>query len=494
MRASSFQLFMNRFRFFPMLLLSWTLLAASSAAAQTCPGDCDASGHVTVDELTLSVNIALGEMSSRGCEGLDSDQNNVVHVHELVAAIRNALEGCPSDSRIQSALERETPRVDLESREELIAGNSEFALDLYRTLQSEEGNLFFSPLSISLAFGLLYPGAAGDTATQIADVMRYTLVDENLHRSFNWLDRELISRGEKSDGADGEEFRLNIANALWGNLGLRFLDSYLDTLARHYGAGLHTVDFARAPEDSREEINRWVNRQTEGRIPNLLPDGTITSDTQLVLSNAIYFNAAWAQPFESLATSAQDFRTLSGSIVSVEMMSKVGYYHRTERADYRSIELPYDGRELSMLIIVPDDLTTFEKQLSIEQLNRIINQLRPERTALRFPRFEYSSKLSLKTTLQDLGMRDAFESGRADLSRITGRPELTIHDVVHEGFIKVNEAGTEAAAATAIIGVRPTSIEPPPRPFVVDQPFLFLIRDHGTGAIVFLGRVVNPQA
>ena len=473
---------------FTMLALITGLHLPSIAKGVICAGDCNGSGEVTVDEINLTVNIALGGEPAQACDSADSNRDGVVHVHELLLTVSNALEGCPINQVIRSTLERDVATVDSATTAELVRGNSAFALDLYQQLRQGKGNLFFSPLSVSIAFALLHPGSKTNTASQIAEAMHYTLPEESLHQSFNWLDGELASRGKESAGTDGGKFRLNITNALWGQRDFSFLDSYLDLLGRHYGAGMHTIDFSRNPERARQQINSWVSEQTEGRIPDLMSPGTITGLTRLVLTNAVYFNAAWEHQFSPELTEDGEFLTLSNDIITVDMMKQASFFRRTQGEEFSAIELPYDSEELSMLIIVPENFTRFEAQFSTEGLQKVLDNLRQGHTQLRLPRFEYSSKFKLNDTLQELGMTDAFSSTKADLAGIDGSRRLFVQSVVHQGFVNVNEAGTEAAAATGI-GIGVTSV---PRPFTVDRPFLFLIRDHATESIVFMGRVVDP--
>jgi serpin B len=389
--------------------------------------------------------------------------------------------------------------VDLNT---LVEGNSALAFDLYRFLAEQEGNknLFYSPYSISLALAMTYAGAGSETEDEMAEALHFLLSQERLHPAFNALDQELAQRGEgaegkdTADGQDSEGFRLNVANAIWGQEDYQFLDTFLDVLAQNYGAGLRTLDFAGSPEESRVAINDWVSEQTEGKIEDLIPQGGIDALTRLVLTNAIYFNAAWANPFEEAATGEETFSLLDGSEVSVPMMRQSESLGYAEGDGYQAVELPYDGREMSMVVVVPDwgEFGAFEDSLDAGQVEAIIEKLSRRQVALRMPTFEFDARFSLKEVLAALGMSQAF-SGAADFSDMTGKKDLFISDVFHKAFVSVDEAGTEAAAATAVV-MRLTSAAPDPVEVNVDHPFLFLIRDVKTGAILFVGRVVDPSA
>jgi serpin B len=386
------------------------------------------------------------------------------------------------------------PEVGATDLDTLVNGNSAFAFDLYQQLKSEEGNLFYSPYSISLALAMTYAGARGETEEQMADALDFLLSQDRLHPAFNELALELDSRGQGAQGKDGEGFRLNIVNALWGQEGYEFLADFLDLLAVNYDAGLRLLDFIGAPEESRVTINDWVADQTENRIEDLLPQGAINTLTRLVLTNAIYFNAAWANPFDEDRTQDGDFYLLDGSQVTVPMMSQGERLKYAEGDGYQAVELPYDGDEISMVILLPDSgqFGAFEEALDAEQVEAIIESLERRQVDLTMPRFEFDSEFSLRETLSALGMPIAF-SGGADFSGMTGNRELSISEVVHKAFVSVDEEGTEAAAATAVI--MPTAAPPSEEVEVtVDRPFVFLIRDIETGTILFVGRTLNPSA
>ncbi|TNF22564.1 MAG: serpin family protein [Deltaproteobacteria bacterium] len=395
---------------------------------------------------------------------------------------------------VASSLERDTsPDVPAADLAAVVAGNNAFALDLYGALAAEDGNLIASPHSASVALAMTYAGAAGNTATEMASTLHFDLPAAQLHPAFDALDLALASRGEGAQGADGEPFRLKVVNAAWGQTGYTFLPGFLDTLAVSYGAGVRLLDFFTAPDPSRLTINAWVSEQTEKRIPNLLPAGTITSDTKLVLTNAVYFNAAWALPFDPDHTADAAFVCADGETVTVPTMTQTESFRYAAGDGWSAIELAYDGGEVAMDIILPDDLASFESGLDATEVDGILGQLVSSYVELHMPRFEYRLPTNLVPTLQSLGMSDAFVPLAADFSGMNGRQDLYIGAVIHEAFVKVDEKGTEAAAATAVV-MNDFGLPGEPVVMRLDRPFVYFIRDVQTGAILFVGRVSDPSA
>ncbi|MBD3243822.1 MAG: hypothetical protein GF331_24740, partial [Chitinivibrionales bacterium] len=290
---------------------------------------------------------------------------------------------------LRSSVARDTtPQVAQDVLAELTSGNTAFAFDLYEQLRRTDGNLFYSPYSISLALAMLYGGARGDTEAEIADALHFTLSQQLLHPAFNHLDLTLTSRGEGAQGQDGEPFRLRIANSVWGQTGYSFEQDYLDLLARNYGAGMNLLDFASDPESARTTINNWVSDSTEGRIDNLLPPGSIVPLTRMVLTNAIYFNAAWEYQFEESATESGEFTTVDGIRLTVPFMRQTEHFGYKRGDAYEVIELPYDGNELSMVIIAPDsgDFSWSEKGMNAATITAAIDSLNTRRVDLSMPK------------------------------------------------------------------------------------------------------------
>ncbi len=327
----------------------------------------------------------------------------------------------------------------------------------------------------------------------MADTLNFILDEEDLHAAFNKLAIELASRGEGDSSKDEEGFKLNIVNAIWGQVEYEFLSDYLDTLAVNYGAGLRLLDYASDPEACRQTINEWVSQQTEGKIEDLIKEGIISEVTRLVLTNAIYFNAAWEYPFDEDNTADGTFYLADGSTVTVPMMHQTEDFNYAEGDGYQAVELKYDGNELSMVIILPEEgsFEQFEAALDSQKLDEIIDSLHTASVTLTMPKFEYSSQFSVKEALEAMGMTDAF-SMDADFSGMDGTYDLYIEDVVHKAFVSVDEAGTEAAAASAVVMNLKAVMEH--AEVNLDHSFIYLIRDIETGTILFIGSVVNPAA
>ncbi len=378
------------------------------------------------------------------------------------------------------------PDVDDENLLELATGNSSFAFDLYRALGEEEGNIFLSPFSISAALAMTYAGARGTTEVEMADVLKFTLPQNLLHPSFNLLDMRLAEISEEDS-----TFNLHIVNALWGQTGYNFLSEFLDLLAANYGAGITLMNFSENTELCREIINEWVMEQTEGRIEDLIPFDMLTSATKLVLTNAIYFKAQWLLQFDEMGTYDRPFNLIDGEQVTVPMMNQTEHFPMTVGDGYMAAELAYSNGRTSMLVIVPDQDNFFEmeERLGNDFTAEITDNLIDENLHLCMPKFETVSTFQLENVLAEMGMPTAFAVS-ADFSGMDGTLELYIASVIHKAFISVDENGTEAAAATAVLMQKlngESSVE-----FIVDRPFIYLIRDRSTGTILFIGRVLNP--
>ncbi len=403
-----------------------------------------------------------------------------------------------ASDELRSTKARATPAATAAELAELVDGNSAFAFDLYRSLGEEDGNLFYSPYSISLALAMTYAGARGETESQMADTLHYLLPQERLHTSFNSLDLELASMADAPE-EESDAFTLNLANAVWGQHDYEFLPPFLDVLAENYGAGVRPADFVGSPEESRVRINDWVAERTEDRIKDLIPEDAIDRSTRMVLTNAIYFNARWFHPFFKHLTSARPFHLLDGSKVDVPMMmmaaaERFGY---ADGDGYQAVELPYRGRDMWMTILLPDAgaFREFEESMDADLVAGILGDIEREYVELTMPKFEFESEFSLKETLKAMGMPNAFDENTADFSGMDGRSCpgvcLLILDAFHKAFISVDEEGTEAAAATGIVVIL-ESARPTPKKVMVDRPFIFLIRDRATDVILFVGRVEDP--
>ncbi len=421
-----------------------------------------------------------------------------------VAAIVPATPTPVPPTPIPTALpDRDSPTATGEEIESLVTGNSAFALDLYRILSAEGGNLFFSPYSISQALAMTYAGARGETERQMADTLHFALPQDTLHPAFNSLYLDLDSRGGGKGNNDPSAFRLNIANSLWAQYDYSFLDEFLAVVAKNYGAGVIPLDFRGEPEKSRLRINEWVAGETEDRIRDLIPPGIFEEQPPaLALVNAIYFNARWTRHFTELPTPAP-FHLLDGGEIAVPMMKRSGKTDYTSGDGYQAVDLDYQFSDMSMTILLPDagNFEVFESSLDDELVGRVLEDLETRGVTLTMPKFEFSSTFALADTLRAMGMPDAFDERSADFSGMDGRscaagdvPCLAVSKVIHKAFVLVDEEGTEAAAATAVL-VFPVSGAPgPPVELTIDRPFILLIRDKATGTILFMGRVLDPSS
>lgn len=369
-----------------------------------------------------------------------------------------------------------------------------FTADLYRALASARagGNVVCAPYSVGLALAMTRAGAGSTTASEMDAVLHAPYPRPGaLDSGLNTVDQALAGRYQNGDGT--RQPRLTTANALWTRLDLGLRPEFRNTLAGYYGAAPHPVDFGGAPEAARQEINTWVSDRTNAKIPELLASGVLSPDTSLVLTNTIYLMAAWKYPFRATATAVEPFTRDDGSVVDVQMMrgpfDRMGYL---EGNGWRAVDVPYAGDGLAMAIVMPtrDDLAAVETNLGAAWLGALLTGFQTTDVQLRLPRWTFRLPAELRAVLSDLGMPTAF-TPQADFTAMSSTdPALCIDDVVHETFIAVDEKGTEAAAASAVI-VRPPSIPQGPD-FFVNRPFLYVIHDRATGVPLFLGRVHDP--
>jgi len=395
----------------------------------------------------------------------------------MTAGCQEGTAACPLNSHEQIA----GARQQTDDEKAVVGGNLAFAGDLYARLCGRKGNLFLSPHSISTALAMTYAGARGNTAAQMRKVLHFKVPDARLHPAFFALARNLKPGG----------CALHTANRLWGQRGIRFRDAFLEQTRTHHGAGLKPVDFAADPEQARRAINAWVEEKTEQKIRKLLKRDHVGRDTVLVLTNAIYFKGRWASRFEKKATRSAPFTLLDGDRIQAAMMHQKADFRHAGYPDLEVLELPYEGNELSMVILLPrkaDGLPEVEKVLTAASFKKWVSGLSKKKVRVSLPRFKMTCQFELEKKLEEMGMADAF-SIRADFSGITDSTKVFISRVIHKAFVDVNEEGTEAAASTAVVmkrgGHRVVR-------FLADHPFLFLIRHKKTGCLLFLGRVVNP--
>jgi serpin B len=417
---------------------------------------------------------------------------------ELVASlfswIRGLLGGkADSTSEFSSA----EPRARPGELSAFAEHQNDFALTLYGELGSSPGNLFFSPFSVRVALCMAFAGARGETAAQMRDSLGIASSDRAIHGAF----AKII---ERLNEAGGGEYEMAVANSLWGQDGADFRTEFLDLVNRHYGGGMNIVDFRRDAEAARVRINRWVEDQTKEKIRDVIPSGELDPNTRFMLVNAVYFKGLWVLPFRKAATRDEPFYLETGGMVQAPLMRQKERVRYSQDEGFQAIELAYRGADLSMLVLLPgnkDGLPNLEKRLSARMLNDCVAKMRERKIELFLPRFEMTwGTANLTDELRTLGMPLALTRGQADFSGMNGLEppdddSLFIDSVWHKAFVEVNEEGTEAAAATAVtMGPRSAARPPPPVPiFRADHPFLFAIRDRKSGAILFLGRIIDPR-
>ena len=383
----------------------------------------------------------------------------------------------------------QTPLPPAADRAAVVEGDNAFAVTLFGQLRNQSGNLFFSPESISTALAMAYAGARGDTASEMAKTLHFTLPPDRLHPAMGALLSDL--------NAAHQGYRLSVANALWAQRGYNFLDNFLKLMNSDYGACFNQVDFKGAPEASRLTINQWVEQKTANKITNLLPPGSIRPATRLVLTNAIYFKGDWQSQFDKAQTKDEDFHLSPAQSKKAPLMHREGGFNYFNGKTFQVLEIPYQSKELSMVVFLPNDvggLPALEKSLTASNTRQWLAQLSPvTKVIVTLPKFKTTQQFELGGTLAAMGMQQAFTAS-ADFSGMTGKKDFAISAVIHKAYIDVNEEGTEAAAATAVtmraMAVRAPSVAPPV--FRADHPFVFLIRDNRSNSILFMGRLADP--
>ena len=371
----------------------------------------------------------------------------------------------------------------------VVKGNTVFALGMYQELSSKEGNLFFSPYSISSALGMTYAGARNNTEKEIKQVLHFPGEPGALCRSFGEL-QEGLNSVQKAG-----EIKLSIANAIWYEKSYTFLPSFINLVQNDYKSKVALADFVGNAEAERKVINTWVEKQTNDKIKNLIPMGILNPLTRMVLVNAIYFKGDWESQFKEINTRELDFNVTASKKVKTKMMYQQGDFLLAEDENTQALEMTYKGDRLSMLVLLPkqkNEISELEKTLTAEKLNGLIAKLRDTKVQVTFPKFKVETGYDLVPPFMKLGMKDAFGKG-ADFSGMDGTKDLYISAIMHKAFVEVDEKGTEAAAATAVMMTITSAAPSPPYTFNADHPFLFLIRDNVTGSILFMGRMVNPN-
>ncbi|MEO0095708.1 MAG: serpin family protein [candidate division WOR-3 bacterium] len=374
--------------------------------------------------------------------------------------------------------------------DEIVQGNNRFCFNLYKNLtESETGNIFYSPFSITMAIAMVFEGAKSWVKGEMYEVFKFPLDEKNRRETFLSLYKQINKKNAK--------YRLHIANALWIQKDYPFLPEYLKTIQKYYDGYARNVDFIGATEQTRQIINKWVEDKTNQKIKDLFPPGSIDQQSRLVITNAIYFKGQWLKQFDKSLTTEEDFWVNESKTIKVPMMKRIDpetRFNYAETDELQILELPYEGNDLSMVILLPrkNDLKLVEKELSQEKFEEWKKLLSETRVEVYLPKFTFKTRYTLTPNLSQLGMPNAF-SPHCDFSGIDGTKNLYIRSVVHQAYVDVNEEGTEAAAATGVV-VGITSVGPRIPVFRADHPFIFVIQEKNTGNILFIGRVVEPKA
>ena len=392
---------------------------------------------------------------------------------------------------LMAALTAQALGVERTELTPLVEANNAFALQLYGKLRSTEDNLAFSPYGISSSLAMAYAGARGETARQMEQTLHFDQYKERVHEVFGRLRLALKSAQDRNE--------LSVANSLWPQTTYPILEEYLRVLKSDYGATITPLDYLRDSQSARARINHWVDVTTRHKITEIIGPADINGLTRMVLVNAIYFKGAWASPFPGTSTRIDKFYAQPDRPLTASFMHDCGHFSYAENDQLQVLSLPYIGLRLGMVILLPrrrDGIGQLENNLTTTNLTEWISAMRDEKVNVALPKFKISSGFNLAKALEALGLKDAFDPFGADFSGMNGRAHsLRLSAALHRVEVEVNEKGTEAAAATALVfDTSAVRIQEPPREFRADHPFLFLIRDSTTGSLLFVGRVVQPGA
>ena len=436
----------------------------------------------------------LAEESARAAEAEARDRAQLA-VQEISQLRRENADLRDEIARVKAETETPQSREDSSTMDvtQLADASNRFALELYSQLRAREGNLFFSPSSIYTALAMAYAGAANQTEREMATTLHFPTQPPRLHDEMNGL-QAFWKSSDKKQG-----FRLNLANRLWGQDGFEFLPQFLNLTRTKYGAELARLDFELNPEAARRSINQWVEIQTENMIRDLIPSVNAITGARLVLTNAVYFKGDWTEPFDTKRTKEEEFHLSKSDKVKTPIMNAHDSFRYGGPEGLQVLELPYGDGSLSMFVLLPtiiDGLADLEAKLDLKNLKSWTASVWHQEVVVALPKFKTSSQFEMSGTLGAMGMESAFDRATADFSGMTGGKDLFLSQVIHQAVVDVNEEGTEAAAATAIVAPTAAPVREPKKPpvFRADHPFVFFVRDNRSGAILFIGRVVNPVA
>jgi serpin B len=436
-------------------------------------------GGIAITIIVLSMLIVGHVIFTKG--------SNESHLSPLTTPV---IIGTPNNS--QKPLNRQVAPINNDQTlailsDDVVDANNQFASDLYSKYKSKEGNIFFSPFSISTALTMTYEGAKGKTAEEMRTVLHLPNDKQKIHSDFVSIYGEI--------NKENKAYMLTTANALWVQKDYPFDSSYLSTVDTYYNGKVTNLDFKTDTEKSRFTINNWIENQTYHKIKNIIPLGILTSDTRLVLTNAIYFKANWSNQFDSQNTRDGKFYVNSNESIDSKMMFQKSYFNYSETSNLQILEMDYLGNNLSMLVILPKEnkLDQIENIFNKENLVEWKKNMKETEVAVVIPKFKFEAKYFMAKDLAEMGMSTAFKFPDADFTGMSPTGELFIGQVIHQTFVEVAEYGTEAAAATVVEMVAGSAPAELPKIFNADHPFMFLIQQKRTGNILFMGRLIDPS-
>ncbi len=381
--------------------------------------------------------------------------------------------------------------VNSDMKQSVIEGNNKFAIGIMQNLKFAEENSIISPYSISTALAMTYGGARGKTMNEMSSVMKYSLEQNSFHPTFSAFMSDITSISSEKAGFES-------ANAIYAQKDYDFLSEFFELINKNYGSALKFVDFHKGNrEDIRQEINKWVELKTKSKITELIAPNILSEDTRMVLVNAIYFLAEWEKEFNKELTYSDSFYPNNGDPQKVNYMKTTDNFMYIQSKGYEAIELPYSGNKFSMMMVLPEsktDFSSFIKSFSYDDFNTITSNFAKKQVEVNIPKYKIETATELQKVLIQMGMPLAF-SNKADFSGMTGKQDLKIDKVIHKAFVEVDEKGTEAAAATAVVMIRKTAaVEDMSQKiiFKADRPFLFFIKENNNNTIIFMGSVINP--
>ncbi|HNV01605.1 MAG TPA: serpin family protein [archaeon] len=441
-----------------------------------------------------------------GCTSNGNDNNNITNP-PINGDINQVIINPPVASGLVGFSELDDSKLTIQALNDLILANNSFAVDYYNKLDSSKDqsgkNIFFSPFSISTSLAMTYEGADGVTAEEMRKVLYFSENDTERRAAFANVYNNLNKSASKGN------YTINIANALWNEITYPFKQSFYDTIENYYYGKSTPVDFNNAPEEQRQKINLWVENQTNKKIIELLPKNSILEDTRMVLVNAIYFKGDWNNKFDEKNTYGGEFSVNENTKKDTQMMYQKNEFNYYEDDSFQYVELPYKGEDMSMIVLLPkenyvpcgagtNDCVNPTNNVnynfiipSASEITELKTKMSTQKIEVHLPKFKFRTNYQMKKDLQEMGLKEAF-TNFANFSKMDEQNYIKIDEIYHQAFVEVNEEGTEAAAATAVVVIQKTSMPAPSPIFNANHPFFFYIQDNVSGEILFLGKIVDP--